>query len=230
VADALDFHGARPCQPGEGSRRIHWKNTARTGTIHVVEWEENMAADAVVLLDTQAATIAGPAGDDTLEAAITLTASIALHLLESGYQFQMFCWQATTAGGLEMQHLQARSSAAVDTVLRSLAAIAPVESESATLPSLAERAIKVLKGGRYAIALGSTRADLEGTLRVLNGGGARQLQGQAVALDAASYEDPREERHEAVGGFSRHVAGAASRGIRVVHRRDSIAAALERVW
>jgi uncharacterized protein (DUF58 family) len=103
VSEAMDFHGIRPWQPGEGIRRVHWKSTARTGQLHIIEWEESLASDLTVLLDTQIfsdlpAKPDGAAGDtedenELLEIAVTLTASIATYLLENGYQFQLFCWQ-----------------------------------------------------------------------------------------------------------------------------------------
>lgn len=233
VADALDFHGARLWQPGDGSRRIHWKNTARTGQMHVVEWEENMAADAVVLLDTQASTIAGPEGDDTLEAAIVMTASIALHLLESGYQFELFHWRSDPAGGPQLSHFQARSAAKGEEVLRLLAGIEPVDSQLATLPLLAEEALANPTGGRYALAIGSTLADVQGTLDMIKSRNVSGLLGQAIILDAASFEKDR-TGDTGLGSRStlrREKGGLMTDpGVRVIHKGDSFAAALEQTW
>jgi uncharacterized protein (DUF58 family) len=131
VAEALDFHGVRAWRPGEAIRRVHWKSTARTGTLHVVEWEESLGRDLTLLLDARsfsalttasqtsnrddAASRKKPRGrngastrgssvpgsvhgeaiyDEAFEAAITLVASIAAHLLEGGHRFQLFCWQS----------------------------------------------------------------------------------------------------------------------------------------
>jgi hypothetical protein len=100
VTEAMDFHGIRLWHPGEGMRRVHWKSTARTGNIHVVEWEENLATDLTVLLDTQVTTARNGTPrdgrddiDEAWEAAVTMTASIADYLLENGFRFELFCWQ-----------------------------------------------------------------------------------------------------------------------------------------
>src|SRR5690606_11947394 len=84
VADATDYHGVRAWQQGEAIRRVHWKSTARTNQLHVVEWEETPTTDLILLLDTDARAILGQDDESTLEQSITAAASVVCHLLENG--------------------------------------------------------------------------------------------------------------------------------------------------
>ena len=72
---------------GDSMRRIHWRATAHRGDLMVRQEEEESSPDALVILDRTArrwepmATDANPA----FEAAVSATASIALHLVQEGY-------------------------------------------------------------------------------------------------------------------------------------------------
>lgn len=128
VADALDFHGVRPYQPGEPIRRVHWKSTARTGQLQIVEWEENVARDLAILLDTSRSTLAGQGTDNTLETSIVIAASVARHLLEGGYSLQIFCWQNGEDSSLKLMRHDARNLPALNSTLHFLARLLPMET------------------------------------------------------------------------------------------------------
>jgi hypothetical protein len=243
VADATDFHGVRPWRPGEGLRRVHWKSTARTGQLHIVEWEEALASDTTVILDNQLAAVAGQGGDNSLETAITLAASIAAYLLENGYQFEMFYWgQAVAAtkerharerkagGGTKvapphLEHLQARNNSELGRVLHTLAALPVVPADEATLPRLCAAATPRMTAGRSVLVIASSLADAATAMHHLQlapSGAACQM----LLLDGESFA-------ENAGGSEPTPAGrvaASSRRIRVVRRGEPLAAVLERPW
>ena len=143
VADAMDFHGVRPHLPGEGLRRVHWKSTARTGTLHVIDWEDEMAADLTVFLDVQAGVQARSAGDgrgtandasnDSLEAAIVVAATVTAYLLENGYQVQLMFWEKNPGGGIRLGRCEGRQRGALGSLLGSLARIEAVNDGDAGL-------------------------------------------------------------------------------------------------
>ena len=142
---SAQIHGVRPHQPGEGGRRIHWRATARTGELHVIDWEEESASDRTVLLDVSASSIAGPTGADTLESAIVAAASVAAFLLENGQRARIFWWADNgTNGNTEddaplLRRVEARHRAGLSEILGALATIAPCHSRRATLEALSHR-------------------------------------------------------------------------------------------
>lgn len=191
VAEALDFHGIRPQLPGEGLRRIHWKSTARTGVLHVMEWEEELAADLTVLLDTQAQVavkvgedaLGGPMRD-TFETAIVLAASMATYLLENGYQFQLLFWEKQGTELLLQRH-EARNLGGLPSIMAALARVETVEDSDATLPKLADKSRRLIPPGRGVLALTTDLADVSGTMQALaRASGARP---QGLVLDALSF-------------------------------------------
>lgn len=76
VGDSGDMAGTRPFRNGDSLRRVHWAQTARTGSMVVCERESPVLAAVRVVFDSDPAThdAAGPAG--TLEWSIRIAASI----------------------------------------------------------------------------------------------------------------------------------------------------------
>jgi uncharacterized protein (DUF58 family) len=72
----LEFHSVRHHVPGESLRRVHWPSTARTGTLMVKEFEYAPRDEVAVLLDGDAAGVAGSAPDSSFDAAVRAAGSI----------------------------------------------------------------------------------------------------------------------------------------------------------
>lgn len=221
VADALDFHGVRPYQPGEPIRRVHWKSTARTGQLQIVEWEENVARDLAIFLDTSRATLAGRGGDNTLEASIVVAASIAQHLLEGGYHLQIFCWQNEGEQTLKLISHQARNLRDANGTMHLLARLLPVENSEATLGHLTHQAGHQLPPGRASLLIASTQADLESARRPLQGRAGAPC--YTLALDADSFEEGQRAKMQATS-FTQFDALT-----RLVRRGEPIASVLEQM-
>jgi len=86
-----DFYGVREYGPGDELRRVHWRTTARTGTLAVTEYAQGVTLDVALALDLSHAAYAGTgAGDDgALECAVTLTATLADDLLRHGHTVRL---------------------------------------------------------------------------------------------------------------------------------------------
>ncbi len=76
--------GARPWQPGDSLRLVHWKLTAHTNQLMVREFEQEPAGDVWLLLNADASVQAGEGQESTMEYGVTLAASLAAkHLNEN---------------------------------------------------------------------------------------------------------------------------------------------------
>lgn len=84
--EGQDFHSVREYRSGDDLRRVHWRTTARTGELAVMEFEQGRSGDVLIVLDLHrdAWAGAGDGPDSPLESAVTAAASLADHLLRQG--------------------------------------------------------------------------------------------------------------------------------------------------
>jgi uncharacterized protein (DUF58 family) len=86
---SVTFSSLREYVPGDDPRQVHWKSTARTGTLMVKEHVDTSRPTTTVLLDTRAGLWSDPAGfEDAVEIAASVVVAaqrqrrpVALHLL-----------------------------------------------------------------------------------------------------------------------------------------------------
>jgi uncharacterized protein (DUF58 family) len=71
-----EFHGLRAFRPGDSPRHIHWRTTARRGTVMVREFEDWPNDNLILLVDAWSAGSPAPAGDPLLERMLSLAATI----------------------------------------------------------------------------------------------------------------------------------------------------------
>lgn len=102
----------REYRPRDELRRIHWPSTARTGTLMVRREEHAWEPTALIVLDNRAASHVGNGPWSSYEWAVSAAASIAVHLLDAGYDVTL-----TEAGG---GHLAASGETAHEAVLDQL--------------------------------------------------------------------------------------------------------------
>jgi uncharacterized protein (DUF58 family) len=76
--DDVSFHALREYQPGDDLRHVHWKSTARTGTLMVREYEQTRRSHFVVALSTHPGEYRDP---EEFETAISVAGSIGLRAL-----------------------------------------------------------------------------------------------------------------------------------------------------
>lgn len=81
VDSDLAFHAIRQYAPGDSRRHIHWKSTAKTGTLMVRQYEETRRASLAVVLDLNTEEYES---NDEFEMAVSAAASIAVQAVRDG--------------------------------------------------------------------------------------------------------------------------------------------------
>jgi uncharacterized protein (DUF58 family) len=76
------FHALREYVPGDDRRFIHWKTTARTGTMMVRQFEETRRAHLLVVLSTR---LDDYASDEEFELAVSVAGSLGTQTLREGH-------------------------------------------------------------------------------------------------------------------------------------------------
>lgn len=124
--DGDDFYGVREYALGDDLRRVHWRTTARTGSLAVAEYSRGITLDAVIALDLSrdAYTDTKDGVSEALEAGVRLAATLADDLLRHGYAVRLLTAGATA------DETQARSGAETARFLERLARVRPDASES----------------------------------------------------------------------------------------------------
>ncbi len=111
VDSDLSFHAVREYVPGDAVRNIHWKSTAKTGSLMVRQYEETQTARVAVLFDARREEYAS---DDEFELGVSLAASLSTQAVREGRErFVASAWvpagRRPRADGLE--ELPSRSPA-----------------------------------------------------------------------------------------------------------------------
>jgi uncharacterized protein (DUF58 family) len=175
--------GIRQYNPGDDIRTIHWRASARHDELMVRIEEPVSHGGTTVLLDHRAAAHRGIGASSSLEVAVTLAASVSLHLLDGDYQLRL------------IGHTGAVIAAGNDIADDVLAGLADVDADvvGELLPAAVQTA------GLLVAVLG----DLEPTTaRRLIAAKPRSSRGVALLLDVAEW-DP-------AGGASHQVAATAN--------------------
>lgn len=99
---SVDPDGVRAYVPGDSLRRVHWRQTARTGRLSVIEFEETQSVNLTVALDLMRGSDVGSGHETTLEYGIRLAASLVQQALHVGANVRL--WLPPTED-IEMPHL-----------------------------------------------------------------------------------------------------------------------------
>ena len=88
AASDLSFHALREYQPGDDPRHIHWRSTARAGSLLVRQFQLTRRSHATVLLDPSPQAYASEA---EFELAVSVAASVALRALLDDFEVSFGC-------------------------------------------------------------------------------------------------------------------------------------------
>ncbi len=180
TSGTVTFHALREYAYGDDLRHIHWRTSARTGTLMVRQLVDASLPRTVVVLDNREASY--PSGDE-FEVAVDVAASIAVAAARAGYPVTVL-----TADG---RPIQAAGSSDVESVLRHLALVSacgPVDLGAvvgAQRPGWAGGALCVVSGAAETVRFAAVRAHFDQTLLVRVGSGAPSgAGGGALVVDA----------------------------------------------
>ncbi len=114
----VDPDGVREYRPGDPLRRIHWKTTARTGNLSVIEFDEMRTANLCLALDLTPGSDVGEGLETTLEYLVRVAASLTKMAVDLGSEVSLI-----TNGPPEWQVMANRGDDQLHRILRVLAAV-----------------------------------------------------------------------------------------------------------
>ncbi|WP_062527068.1 DUF58 domain-containing protein [Demequina rhizosphaerae] len=82
----ISFHAVREYQRGDAQRHIHWKSTAKTGTLMVRQFEETRRSLLMLVLDVDPASYRD---DDEFEMAVSAVASLGTRAIRDGREVRV---------------------------------------------------------------------------------------------------------------------------------------------
>jgi len=85
TTEDISFHAVREYAAGDAQRNIHWKSTAKTGTLMVRQYEETRRSTLSLVLDLNAASYAS---DEEFEMAVSVVGSLGVRALRDGRDVQ----------------------------------------------------------------------------------------------------------------------------------------------
>ena len=118
----------REYRRGDDLRRVHWRSSARVGELMVRREEQPWQSRATVFLDNRLSAHRGQGAASSLETAVTVAASVAVHLTQRGYSVRLM----TSSGEDHDTQWHSRSSAASTAPL--LEALAVVGADHRPMP------------------------------------------------------------------------------------------------
>jgi len=87
--EGLEVAGVREFRDGDSLRHVHWRSTARRGTLVVREFERTAHHPLALLLDTSSMAFASAGGGEAFEDLVRATASIAFAVTQAGHDVQL---------------------------------------------------------------------------------------------------------------------------------------------
>jgi len=203
----------REYRRGDDLRRVHWRSTARYGTIMVRREERPWEARAVVLLDTRAVAHRGEGPGSSFEAAVSVAASIGVYLGRAGFAVQLVTDSGSRLSGV----LGTGGSADHDLTGTHeellLDELAVVQTSAGLSLRTAEPVLRGAGDGLTVAVLGAVSVQEAADLvRMRHGSGGAA----AVVLDVDTWRPPPSHQRGRTGDAAGAVAVLRAAGWRVV--------------
>jgi uncharacterized protein (DUF58 family) len=101
-----DFYAVREFRPGDDSREIHWKSSAKVGRLMLREREDAVTRRVSIYLDNRMGEKESPEGRAQMEHAISRAASLAVHYVDQGFRVRLVTRTARVNEGSGRVHLR----------------------------------------------------------------------------------------------------------------------------
>jgi uncharacterized protein (DUF58 family) len=138
-----DLHALRPFRPGDDPRAIHWKRSARTGSLVAMEREAEESRHLLIVLDNGVGVPADEATAARFERLVSEAATAAVEHLDRGFEVALVTRSGMLSAGSGPRHRR--------TLLEELALIEPVEpSANALVPEVGGHVLRL--GGSGGVA------------------------------------------------------------------------------
>jgi uncharacterized protein (DUF58 family) len=199
-----DDAATREYRRGDDLRRVHWKSTARTGTLMVRREEQPWESRATVVLDTRVCAHRGEGPTASFEWAVSAAASIVVHLRQAGYRLRL-----VTGAGVD---LDAQEAGGEGLLLDHLAEARP--NRDGDLARLGEQARQRTDNALVIALLGTLDAAEAELLGRLSGNGTTCV---AFLMESATWVNlPAAARTEAERAHAAAALALTRAGWRVV--------------
>ena len=140
IEDPLRFSAVREYVPGDNPRYIHWRASARTGTLQSKVFEPSTAQLLVLAVDAQTTSDVYAYIPEHLELVATAAASLAVHALGQRYSVGLWTNDIGPAGLGWVEVKPGRHPQQTATLLAALAGLGPISgSQYATMLKLMRR-------------------------------------------------------------------------------------------
>lgn len=195
----------REYRQGDDLRRVHWRSSARVGELMVRREEQPWQSRATVFLDNRTRAHRGHGIASSLEAAVSIAASVAVHLGQRGFTVRLVT--ATGEHAIAVWHQRgARHNTAP--LLEALAVVQADQRPRVDTSWLGESA----HNGLLVAVLGGLEAvDRPVLSRMRHHAGSAV----AVALDVDAWTRQGDSRADDTGGAAAALAGQGWRAVRL---------------
>jgi uncharacterized protein (DUF58 family) len=186
----------RPYAPGDAINRIHWLSSVRHGELQVKEFDPEQAADLWLLLDLDRSAHVGVGDGSSVEAAVSVAASIAVRTLADNRAVGL------TATARRAHALTPDRGSRVEQKILHLLANVQADGVQSLAEVVAASLPQFRRGMTVCIVTGSTQRDWVRPLATLPRRGIGAI---VVLLDLASYAG--------ISGQAAEAAGSAGSGL-----------------
>ncbi len=150
---SVEPDGVRDYAPGDPLKRIHWRQTARTGRLNVIEFCETVAVNVVVVIDALAGSERGASSSTTLDQCARIAAAVLMEASRQGASVRI-----VTGNGADVDHAWTDSGVGKgeESLLAAMDTLARLQSSGILAPSqLLSEAVGPLSRGTSLLVLTS---------------------------------------------------------------------------
>lgn len=187
VESDLSFHAVREYVPGDALRHVHWKSTAKTGTLMVRQYQETQTARTAVLFD---ANLAEYASDDEFELGVSAAASVSLQAVREGRERTVVSAWSPGKRRPRLDGLEELSSRTASELLNAWSELTPVDTEL-SLETLADNLAHTSRDLSIVVLISGSQPSLDRIRRAALGFGP---QVHVMAIRAHLFSPPATHR------------------------------------